>query len=70
MFFNHGELPPEQDEPGDLEGILEWKEIWIMESEPVLDPIPDYVPQDHYLEKELERQKEEELARMAPNRIP
>jgi hypothetical protein len=70
MIFNQGELPQEQEEPEDLEGILEWEEIWILESEPAIDPIPEYVPQDDYLEKELEREREEELAEMLPDRIP
>ena len=70
MHFHHGELSPEPEGPGDLEGIVEWEEIWIMESEPVLDPIPEYVPHDHYLEKEIERQKEEELGKGLPDGIP
>ena len=69
MEWQHGEFPSEQDEAGDLEAILEWEEIWILESEPVINPIPD-VPMDDYLEKELEREKQEELGKMLPDRIP
>ena len=69
MEWQHGEFPSEQDEGGDLETILEWEEIWILESEPMINPIPD-VPMDDYLEKELEREKQEELGKMLPDRIP
>ena len=74
MKFNHGEFIEEQEEqveneePGDLEAILEWEEFWILESEPVINPIPD-VPMDDYLEKELERQEQEKLAELLPDRI-
>jgi len=67
MIFNHGEFPPEQEESVDLENIVEG-EIWIWECEPVIELPP--VPQDDYLEKELERQREEDLKEMVPNRIP
>ena len=70
MHFHHGELSPEPEGPGDLEGIVEWEELWIMEREPVIDPIPEYVPPDDYLEKELERQEAEKLAKMLDDRIP
>jgi hypothetical protein len=56
-WFFYGEFPEEQEEPGDLEAIVEFEEFWILESEPVINPIPD-VPMDDYLEKELERQEE------------
>ena len=69
MEWQHGEFPSEQDEGGDLETILEWEEIWILESEPMINQIPD-VPMDDYLQKELERQREEELARTGDDRIP
>ena len=69
MYFNHPELPLEQEEPGDLEEIGEFQEFMILESEPFIDPIPD-VPMDDYLEKELERQEQEELGKMLPDRIP
>ena len=68
-WFFHWEVPEEQEEPEDLSGILEWEEFWILESEPVVNPIPE-VPMDDYLQKELERQKEEELAEMVDDRIP
>jgi hypothetical protein len=41
-----------------------------LESEPVIDSIPEYVPMDDYLEKELEREKQEKLAEMVEDRIP
>ena len=69
MEWQHGEFPSEQDEAGDLEAILEWEEYWILESEPMINPIPD-VPMDDYLQKELEREKQEELGKMLPDRIP
>ena len=70
MYFNHPEFLPEQEEPGTLEGIVvESEEFWILESEPVINPIPE-VPMDDYLEKELDRQEAEKLAKMVDDRIP
>ena len=77
MEWQHGEYPLEQEEeleheePGTLEGIVvELEEIWILESEPFIELTPEYVPQDDYLEKELERQEQEKLGKMLPDRIP
>ena len=39
------------------------------EPTPVERP-PEYAPQDNYLEKELERQRQEEIEKMAPKRLP
>ena len=75
MKFNHGEFIEEQEEqveheePWDLEAILELEGILILESEPVINPIPE-VPMDDYLEKELDRQEAEKLAKMVDDRIP
>ena len=53
MYFNHGEFRAEQEEQeeqeiaGDLEGIVvELEEVWILESEPFIEPTPEYVPKD------------------------
>ena len=62
-------FPQNRMRGGDLETILEWEEIWILESEPMINQIPD-VPMDDYLQKELERQREEELAGTGDDRIP
>ena len=70
MRFNYGEFADGLEDAGDLEGIVvEFEEFWILESEPVINPIPD-VPMDDYLEKELERQEQEKLVKMLPDRIP
>jgi hypothetical protein len=69
MIFNHLESPEEREEPEDLEGIIEIELIF--EHEKPVQMFHDYdVPQDNYLEQELERQKQEELARKLPIRIP
>ena len=70
MRFNYGEFPEEQEEPGDLEAIVEFEEFCILESEPFIDPKSEYAPMDDYLEKALERQREEELAGAGEDRIP
>jgi hypothetical protein len=71
MYFNHGEFPEEQGEQGevwDLEAIIGFwcdREIETPNEHPT-----EYVPMDDYLEKELEREREEELAEMVDDRIP
>ncbi len=72
MRFDHGELPPEfeeegVEEPPDLEFIIEIEEI--RPEEVIVEKIPEYVPMDDYLQKELERQKQEELGRCFPKRL-
>ena len=74
MQFNHGEFPSDVPEELEEEGLD--LEI-IIELEPVLGPEgivvekpPECVPQDEYLQKELERQRQEELEKMLPKRIP
>ena len=62
MRFNYGEFADGLEDAGDLEEIGEFQEFMILESEPFIDPIPEYVPMDDYLEKALERQREKELA--------
>ena len=63
------------EEPGsDLEKILEI-EISIFKREPEIDSIhedlPDYLLlRDDYLQKEQERQKQENLNKILPTRIP
>jgi hypothetical protein len=77
MEWQHGEYPLEQEEeleheePGDLEDIVfELEGFCILEREPIVEPTREHVPMDDYLEKELERQREEELVEMLPERIP
>ena len=76
MYFNHREFIEEQEEqveheePWDLEAILELEGILILEREPIVEPTREYVPMDDYLEKELEREKQEKLAEILPDRIP
>ncbi len=70
MIQNYLELPVEEEEPMDLESSVQ--RVWEMsfEYEPVIEQAPDYgVPQDNYLEQ-LERERQEELSKMIPNRIP
>ena len=68
MNFNH--LPLDEfEEPGtDLENVIEL-EITIFESFP--EDLPDdYTLQDDYLQKELERQEQENINRQHQPRIP
>jgi len=74
VIWNHGEPPPEfEEEPVEegrtLEIIIELGPIPGPEGLIVEKP-PEYVPQDDYLQKELERQRQEELGKMLPKRIP
>ena len=69
-WFFYGEFPEEEEDAGDLEEIVEFKEFMILESEPFIDPNPEYVPMDDYLEKELDRQEQQNLAEMVEDRIP
>jgi len=83
VIWNHGELPPEMGEEFEEEGPEENLECRItIEVEQglrpeklIIDEIPDYVPMDGYLQKELEkqdqeRQEQETLSKMLPKRIP
>ncbi len=73
MQFNHGESPPEVPEEAEegvgLEIIIETEPI-LERKDSVIQEILDDLPQDNYLQKELERQKQEELQKMLPKRIP
>jgi hypothetical protein len=74
VIWNHGEPPPEfEEEPVEegrtLEIIIELEPI----SEPkglIVEKPPEYVPMDDYLQKELERQEQERLSKMLPERMP
>ncbi len=67
MIFNT--LPREQEEPQGLEVIIEVDLVFECD-EPVKE-FPQYdVLQEDYLEKELERERQEELGQMLPIRIP
>jgi hypothetical protein len=69
MIFNNLEPLQEQEEGEDLEAIIEIELIFKPESP--IEQISEYdIPQDDYLGKELERERQEELARMLPKRIP
>jgi hypothetical protein len=78
MYTSHGELPPKMGEECEPEVPEENLELRItIELEPsrepeqlVIERAPEYVPQDDYLEKEQERERQEELGKMIPKRIP
>lgn len=68
MNGDYLELPLEEEEAKDLEN-----RVWEMsfEYEPAVEVPPDYgIPQDNYLEEQLERKRQKELAKMIPKRIP
>jgi hypothetical protein len=68
MSEDYLELAEAEEEPMDLE-----TRVWEMsyEYEPDIEVPPDYgIPQDNYLEEQLERERQEELRKMIPNRIP
>jgi hypothetical protein len=74
MRFDHGEPPPEFEEEGveeapELEIVIEI-ELGEKPDQVIIEQPPEYGPQDNYLEKELERQRQEELGKMLPKRIP
>lgn len=75
MEFNTGGLPPEFEEKS-IEEDLERRIVIIeleqgREPEPlVTERAPEYLPQDGYLQKEQERERQEELGKMIPRRIP
>lgn len=76
--WTHGEPPPEwgeEFEPEVPEENLELKvtveiELGRESEELIIDKGPEYGPKDDYLEKEMEREKQEELGKMIPKRIP
>ena len=71
MSEDYLELALEEEEPMDLETNVQ--RVWEMsfEYEPVIEQAPDYgIPQDNYLEEQLERERQEELIKMIPKRIP
>ena len=75
VIWNHGEFPPDKGEEFEEKGFD--LEI-IIEVKPILpkDVIPDdfcwdkFIPKDDYLQKELEREKQEKLEKMLPKKIP
>jgi len=78
MEFDHGEFPPavpeevpeEVEEEGlSLEIIIETEPI-LKQEELIIEKSPEYVPQDDYLQKHLERESQEKLGKMIPKRIP
>ena len=74
VIWNHGEMPPEfEEEDMQEERGLEIIVIELeprMEHEPVIEKVPEYLPEDNYLQKELERQEQERLSKMLPKRMP
>jgi len=78
MEFDHGEFPPEvpeevpeevEEEGLSLEIIIETEPI-LKQEELIIEKSPEYVPQDDYLQKHLERESQEKLGKMIPKRIP
>jgi hypothetical protein len=68
MEFNHLRLDEFEEHGSDLENVIEL-EITIFESFPENLP-DDYISQDDYLQKELERQEQENINRQHQPRIP
>ena len=78
VVWNHGELPPETGEEFEPE-VPEENLDWIITIEigkapeperSISDKVPEYGPKDDYLERELERERQEKLGKMLPKRIP